>query len=149
MQGAGCLPSSSPNAAPALVSLLWKQNPNHKEDNPEWGRSKGSEADLYEDALPFSLGEGVSQKCWRQWMKGGRGLVTGFPPGFIYLPLFYVFCLHVCLCERVKSWSYRQLWAAMWVLRFEPGSSEKEVSVPNHWAISPAPRAGILKTRIL
>lgn len=70
-----------------------------------------------------------------------------FSPNFIYLPLFYVFCLHVCLCGSVKSWSYRQLWAAMWVLRFEPGSSEKEVSVPNLWAISPAPGAGSFKQR--
>lgn len=41
-QDAGCLPNSSPNDAPALVRRYRM-------------RSKGAEADLYEDALPFSL----------------------------------------------------------------------------------------------
>lgn len=48
-------------------------------------------------------------------------------------------CLHrghqrVWLCR-----SYRWLWAALWVLGIELGSSERAVRVPNSWVISPAP----------
>ena len=46
-----------------------------------------------------------------------------------------VFCLHIFLCEGV---SYRQLWAAMWMLRVEPRSSGRAATALNHWAISPA-----------
>ena len=34
-------------------------------------------------------------------------------------------------------WSYRELWAAMWVLRIKPGSSGRAASALNHWVISP------------
>ena len=37
------------------------------------------------------------------------------------------------------NWSYRQVWAAIWVLGLEPGSSGRAASALNHWAISPAP----------
>lgn len=150
-----------PNAAPALVSLLWRRNPNLQDDDPEWG-VKGQRP-LSEDVLPLSpRGCEPEAALWgrstlqptRVWASSAEDSEEGqkragyfFSPNFIYLPLFYVFCLHVCLCGSVKSWSYRQLWAAMWVLRFEPGSSEKEVSVPNLWAISPAPGAGSFKQR--
>jgi hypothetical protein len=39
---------------------------------------------------------------------------------FIFTLCALVFCHHVCLCEVVLSWSYRPLWAAMWVLGLEP-----------------------------
>jgi hypothetical protein len=68
---------------------------------------------------------------------------------YFYFILFYyficlVFCSHACLCTmRVPrkgsqvAWngSYRWLWAAMWVLGIEPGSS---AGTFNHWAISSA-----------
>jgi hypothetical protein len=40
-------------------------------------------------------------------------------------------------CQVTWSWSYRQLWAVMWVLGFEPKSSGKAASVLRCWAISP------------
>jgi hypothetical protein len=33
------------------------------------------------------------------------------------------------------NWSYRELWAAMWVLGIDPGSSGKSVSARNCWVI--------------
>jgi hypothetical protein len=37
-----------------------------------------------------------------------------------------MFCLHVCLSKGVKpELDYRELWATMWVLRPELGSSER------------------------
>lgn len=45
------------------------------------------------------------------------------------------------LCESVRSlwtWGYRQLWAAMGLLRIEPLSSERTASALNYQAISPA-----------
>lgn len=72
---------------------------------------------------------------------------------------FYLFqhawvCLHVCLgttcladsCGGQKrewdscEWSYRWLRIAMWLLGMEPGSCGRAASIPNHWAIFPAPR---------
>ena len=46
------------------------------------------------------------------------------------------------VCEGIGfpwNWSYRQLWATMWVLGIKPRSSERAVRAPNSWAISPAP----------
>ena len=51
---------------------------------------------------------------------------------FVFCAL--VFCLHVCLCDGDRSWSYRQVWAAMWVLDFEPWTSGRAVSALNRWA---------------
>jgi hypothetical protein len=42
---------------------------------------------------------------------------------FIFILCAVTFCLYVCLCEGIGSWSYRQLWAAMWGLGIEPGTS--------------------------
>jgi hypothetical protein len=54
-----------------------------------------------------------------------------------------VFCLHVCLCEGIRYWIYRQLWAAMWVLGIEPRSFGRAVSAPNHWTIYLVPQSYI------
>ena len=52
---------------------------------------------------------------------------------YFFLPIFIlcalVFCLRVCLCEGVRSWSYRQGWAVVWVLGIEPGSSRRATFV--------------------
>ena len=57
-------------------------------------------------------------------------------------------CMHVYLCATciqcrghwsLWNWSYTQLWAAMWLLEIEPGSSRRVASALNHWAISPTP----------
>lgn len=65
--------------------------------------SRGSEADLSEDALPFSLREGLSQK-WRLWMKGGRGLVIFFPTKF------YLFTFSLCILPTCMSmWEHQIL----------------------------------------
>lgn len=74
-------------------------------------RSKGSEADLSEDVLPFSLWEGVGQKWGHKeahfeslpgpeelkTVNEGRveegWLLFFFQIFKIYLPLFYIFCL--------------------------------------------------------
>jgi hypothetical protein len=50
------------------------------------------------------------------------------------LNMFFVFIIikfYSCLI-----WSYRCLWATMWVLGIEPRSSGKAVSAFNWWAIS-------------
>lgn len=41
---------------------------------------------------------------------------------FTFMLCAFVFYLHVCLYENIRSWSYRQLWVTMWVLGFELGS---------------------------
>lgn len=63
-------------------------------------------------------------------------------------------CLNICLCTIFVQCPWRpekdiirsfgngvtdKLWAALWVLRIEHGSSGKATSVPNSWAISPGP----------
>ena len=78
---------------------------------------------------------------------------------FVILILFlriWVFCLHICmhtvcvcvclvLTEARKgyqiswNWSYRQVWAAIWVLGIEPKSSRKAGSALNIWDLSPVP----------
>ena len=45
---------------------------------------------------------------------------------------------HVCLCEDVRSWSYRQLWVALGVLGFELGSSVSSVFAVFCMALSSA-----------
>ena len=47
-------------------------------------------------------------------------------------------------CWVLWYWSYRQVWAAMWVLGMEPGFSGRAVNALNHWTISPAPKAKCL-----
>jgi hypothetical protein len=59
------------------------------------------------------------------------------------------FCLHGrkstipgwCLWKHwiPWSWSYKCLWAIMWVLGTEQRSSGRTINAVNHWAISPAP----------
>ena len=44
-------------------------------------------------------------------------------------------CMSVWECW---SWSYRQLWAAMWVLEFELASSGRIANALTCWSISPA-----------
>lgn len=56
---------------------------------------------------------------------------------FIYILYALMFYLHVCLCEGVGFWSYRQLWAASCGLGIEPRPPGRVVSAPNLWAISP------------
>ena len=46
-------------------------------------------------------------------------------------------CMYVWVCCFLWNWSYRQLWATMWVLRIEPRSSGRVATALNHWAISP------------
>jgi hypothetical protein len=48
------------------------------------------------------------------------------------------------LCEYVRSWNYRPLWAIVWMLEIEPRSSGRTVSDLNHWGISPAPNFVII-----
>ena len=61
-----------------------------------------------------------------------------------YLFLFYVHWCFLTACISVKgyripwNWSYRQLWAAMWMLGIEPWSSGRAASALSCWAISPA-----------
>lgn len=56
---------------------------------------------------------------------------------------------HVCPVPSLVRWAwqialnfcYRRLWAAMWVLGVEPGSSAEEAGALNGWVISPAPKS--------
>jgi hypothetical protein len=79
------------------------------------------------------------------------------PQRLVILILFlriWVFCLHICmhtvcvclvLTEARQgyqiscNWSYRQVWAAMWLLGIEPKSSRKAGSALNIWDLSPVP----------
>jgi hypothetical protein len=78
-----------------------------------------------------------------------------------FLGLFYVlwvFCLDVRLCST-SAWrmpergydplelEFGWLWAIMWVLGTEPGSSVRVTSALNCWVMSPAPTWGILNYR--
>ena len=47
------------------------------------------------------------------------------------------------------NWSYRQLWAVMWMLGIEPRSFRRAVSALNLWAISPVPTSHSLPLRVL
>ena len=53
--------------------------------------------------------------------------------------LSFILCALVWRCQVPWNWIFRQLWAAMWVLGIESGSSGRAVSALNRWAISPAP----------
>jgi hypothetical protein len=62
----------------------------------------------------------------------------------VYLFYMYV-CGPECICVPHVSrgpqipwnWSYRWLWATMWVLGIEPGSYWREACALSHWAIPP------------
>ena len=68
-----------------------------------------------------------------------------------FLILFYVYgcfaCMYVRLClvhgeawrghQVPWNWSYRQLWAAMWVLGIEPRPFRRATNTLNCWTISP------------
>jgi len=66
---------------------------------------------------------------------------------FLLKYLFFMYtgvwlaCISVWRCQIPWDWSYRQLWAAMWLLGIEPGSSGG--AALNHWAISSIPSYGI------
>jgi hypothetical protein len=51
-----------------------------------------------------------------------------------------IFCLHVYLVKVLSTWnwSYRQFWAAIWILGTEARFSGRTARVLNHWAILPA-----------
>lgn len=55
--------------------------------------------------------------------------------------------MYVCVgLLHLLNWSYRQMWAAMWVLGIEPRSSEGAANALNHWDISPAPASFFLSS---
>lgn len=56
---------------------------------------------------------------------------------FVYL--MYTACMFVQGCQISWNWSYRQLWAAVWVLGIQSGLFGRTASVLNCKAISPAP----------
>lgn len=76
------------------------------------------------------------------WGHQSYWIRTYFHSFILMIPLFF-FHVHwyfacVCVCTRVSdTWSYKQLWAAIWGLEFEPRSSERIASTLSHWAISP------------
>lgn len=71
-------------------------------------------------------------------------IVLNFRFELLFNKLFLFFmCIGIlpeCAYERVsENSSYRQLWVAMWVQRFEPSSSRKSTNCLNVWASSVAP----------
>lgn len=86
----------------------------------------------------------LTSQHWQPILSVLQPISSGFflPPSLFGKSfLFCVFCLHACLCDSARSlqsWNYRWLWAAMWVLGFEPRCSERAAGVLNHWAISPS-----------
>lgn len=62
---------------------------------------------------------------------------------------------HICpvsmeIRKHENQWnqSFRQMWAAIWVLVSEHGSSKRALSVLNHWVFSVAPRFSYLITHL-
>ena len=77
---------------------------------------------------------------------GWRGQISLICPHWfqfilpLQLIILYFMCIGVCHgCEVPWNLSYRQLWAAMWVLGVEPWSSGIAGSALNLQVISPAP----------
>ena len=68
---------------------------------------------------------------------------------FIFMYVWVVcLCVYLCITHSHNrpekdigtwNWNYRQLWAIMWVLRYEPKSSRREATVLNIYTISLAP----------
>jgi hypothetical protein len=65
---------------------------------------------------------------------------------WVFLPMYICLCT-MCIQWSWRSeegagspwnWSYRWLWAAMWVLGIKPRTSARVACVLNHWAFSPA-----------
>lgn len=59
----------------------------------------------------------------------------------LHAPLYTHAVLRGARRERWNSWNrnYRLLWAALWVLGTDPGSSAGGVWAVNYWPISPVP----------
>lgn len=69
-----------------------------------------------------------------------------------FLLCIWIFCLRVCRCticvsgavearrghQIPENWSFRWLWAWVYVVGIKPGTSGRTVSALGHWAISPA-----------
>ena len=63
----------------------------------------------------------------------------------VHVCMFVHVCPCMCVCPvpmrfRTRhlipwNWSYRQLWATMWMLETEPGSSQRAATACNWWAI--------------
>lgn len=70
-------------------------------------------------------------------------LVLGWTDGFLFFKKMCIGVLFSWRCWVPQNWSYRQLWAAVWVLEIESGSSGREVHTLNHCTntVSPAPWA--------
>jgi hypothetical protein len=58
-------------------------------------------------------------------------------PAYMYVHHMHAWCLKRPEGHQI-SWSYRWLWATMWVLGSKPGSSARAASSLKHWVISPA-----------
>ena len=67
---------------------------------------------------------------------------------FLIIHFYFMFIgvLLACLWGYQKpwNWSYTQLWAVVWVLGIEPGSSGRTASALNLWATSVSPKRIIL-----
>lgn len=129
MQRAGSLPDSSPKAAPALVSLLWRGNPNHQEDT-EWGVK--DQRQISEDALSFSLWEGVGQKWGHkeahfESLTGPEELKTVnegskragyffFPQNLKFIYLYFIYFAYQIFCMILITFWFL-MGAVNWVLQ--------------------------------
>lgn len=94
MQGAGCLPYSSPYGAPALVSVLWRQNPecqSRLRGRSLWGRS----------TLQPTRGFESEVKTVNEGWKGA---------GYFFSTKFYLFTFSLCILPTCMSmWEHQIL----------------------------------------
>lgn len=71
-----------------------------------------------------------------EWLASLHGCASYFKKKMFLLKFTFILCalvfwLYAYLCENVRSWSYRQLSAAKWVLGFESRSSGRAIIVLN------------------
>jgi hypothetical protein len=83
--------------------------------------------------IPAEAGRFLSSRpAWStKWVPGQPGphretLSREKKKKFSFIFITLVFCLYVCLCEGIGSWSFRQLWAVMWCWDLNLGLLEEQ-----------------------
>jgi hypothetical protein len=110
-----------------LLHWIWFQGPCETLYNHLIFQLSGTPRPLWPPALAYTYLLADSQA--HTWLK------------FLFLisflkDLFYAFECPICMPKEDIGSHYRWLWATMWLLGIELGTSRRADSVLNHWAIS-------------